>query len=201
MKRKRQADLIKQMSDREVVIQLAATQLILLAVALVISLFLFDSYWAEWLGFFSITPSRWVLYGVIPGLLILLIDLALMYILPKKYYDDGGINEKVFENRTVRGILFLTVLIACSEEMLFRGVLHTELGYVPASVLFAVIHFRYLTKPVLLLSVLFVSFFIGYMFEVTGSLTVTITAHFIVDFVLGLWIRWGKWGGRDGESA
>ncbi|TGB04496.1 CPBP family intramembrane glutamic endopeptidase [Halobacillus salinus] len=201
MKRKRQADLIKQMSDKEVAVQLAVTQLILLAVALVTSLFLFESYWSEWLSMFPLSYENWLMFGVLPGLLILLIDLALMYTLPKKYYDDGGINEKVFENRSFSGVLFLTLLVAISEEMLFRGVLHNELGYIPASILFAVIHIRYLSKPVLLLSVLFVSFLIGYMFEVTGSLTATITAHFIVDFVLGLWIKLGKWGGKNGRDG
>ncbi|WP_079479921.1 CPBP family intramembrane glutamic endopeptidase [Halobacillus salinus] len=201
MKRKRQADLIKQMSDKEVAVQLAVTQLILLAVALVTSLFLFESYWSEWLSMFPLSYENWLMLGVLPGLLILLIDLALMYTLPKKYYDDGGINEKVFENRSFSGVLFLTLLVAISEEMLFRGVLHNELGYIPASILFAVIHIRYLSKPVLLLSVLFVSFLIGYMFEVTGSLTATITAHFIVDFVLGLWIKLGKWGGKIGRDG
>ncbi|MCA0970312.1 CPBP family intramembrane metalloprotease [Halobacillus litoralis] len=199
MRRNRQAELIRQMSDREVTLQLVITQLILLVTALVVSLFVFDAFWADWLTFFPITIEKWLWYGVFPGVLILLIDLMLMYSLPKKYYDDGGINEKVFENRSVLSILFLTLLIAFSEEMLFRGVLHTSLGYIPASILFAVIHFRYLTKPVLIISVLFVSFLIGYMFEVTGNLTVTITAHFIVDFVLGLWIRFGKWGGNDGK--
>lgn len=198
---RRQAEIIQKMSDREITIQLIATQCILLATALVTSLFVFDSYWSDWLSLFPISPSMWIWYGVIPGLLILLIDLSLLYSLPKRFYDDGGINEKVFKNRTTPSVLLLTLLIAISEEMLFRGVVHTQLGYVIASVIFAVIHFRYLTKPVLFISVLLVSFYIGYLFEVTGSLTVTITAHFMVDAVLGLWIRYGKWGGASGEST
>ncbi|WP_404453206.1 type II CAAX prenyl endopeptidase Rce1 family protein [Oceanobacillus kapialis] len=49
-------------------------------------------------------------------------------------------------------------------------------------------------KPVLFISVLLVSFYIGYLFEQTGNLIVTITAHFIVDFLLGLTIRFYKGG-------
>src|SRR5699024_11474282 len=59
-------------------------------------------------------------------------------------------------------------------ELLFRGVLQTTFGYIPASVIFALVHVRYLSKPVLLISVLLISFFIGYLFEVTGNLYVTI---------------------------
>ncbi|MBA2173839.1 CPBP family intramembrane metalloprotease [Halobacillus locisalis] len=198
---KRQAEIIQQMSDKDITIQLIATQIILLSIALVTSLFLFDAYWSDWMSLFPISPSMWVWYGVIPGLLILLIDFTLLYSLPKRFYDDGGINEKVFKNRTTPSVILLTLLIAISEEMLFRGVVHTQFGYVIASIVFAVIHFRYLTKPVLLISVLLVSFYIGYLFEVTESLTVTITAHFIVDAVLGLWIRYGKWGRENGEST
>ncbi|WP_342708396.1 CPBP family intramembrane glutamic endopeptidase [Halobacillus alkaliphilus] len=138
--------------------------------------------------------NDWIWFGVLPGFIVLLIDFILMNTLPKQYYDDGGINNKVFKNRSIPGIIGVTLLVAVSEEMLFRGVLHTEYGYWAASLLFALLHFRYLSKIVLLISVLFVSFFIGYMFELTGSLTVTITAHFIIDVVLAMWIRLGNRG-------
>ncbi|RWZ60234.1 CPBP family intramembrane metalloprotease [Halobacillus fulvus] len=196
MSRPTKAEIIKQMSDRQVTAQLVFTQLILLALALIISFFLFESYLADWLVLFHVSLAELFWFGLIPGLSILLIDFILMRTMPKRYYDDGGINEKVFRTRSIPSILWLTLLVAVSEEMLFRGVLHTEFGYVLASVLFAVMHIRYLNKPVLLISVLIVSFFIGYMFEMTGSLPVTILSHFVVDAVLGLWIRFGLWEGR-----
>ncbi|ELK45371.1 CPBP family intramembrane metalloprotease [Halobacillus sp. ACCC02827] len=195
MNRKSQAEIIHEMSDREVTVQLVFTQLVLLLLALAGSFFLFDSFQAEWRKLFYVELHTWVYFGIIPGLLILLIDFILMYSLPEKMYDDGGINVKVFQTRSVAGIVALTLLIAISEELLFRGVLHTQFGYIIASVLFALMHIRYWNKIVLLLSVLFVSFLLGYMFEWTGSITVTITAHFIIDLILALSIRFGKWGG------
>lgn len=86
------------------------------------------------------------------------------------------------------------MLVAIAEELLFRGVIQTTFGYLISSTLFALIHFRYLKKPVLLISVLFVSFYIGYIFILTENLLVTITAHFVVDFTLGLVIRFQKRG-------
>lgn len=199
MKRKTQSEIIRQMSDKEITLQLILTQLIILGMALIGSVFLFETFWNDWAHQFNVTGEQLLWFGVIPGLMVLLIDFILMYLLPKRMYDDGGINIKVFKNRSIPGIIVITLLVALSEEMLFRGVLHTQFGYITASLLFAVMHIRYLTKIVLFISVLFVSFFIGYMFEMTGSLTVTITAHFIIDVCLALSIRLGKWGGlREG---
>ncbi|MGI8315394.1 lysostaphin resistance A-like protein [Halobacillus mangrovi] len=196
MNRKKQADLIQQMSDRELTIQLILTQLIILSLAGIGSFFLFDSF-RDWMVLFQFTRSELIWFGLLPALIVLLIDFTLLYSLPRRFYDDGGINIKVFRNRSYLSIVGLTLLIAFSEEVLFRGVVHTEFGYIIASVLFAVMHIRYLDKIVLLVSVLFVSFFIGYMYEQTGSLVVTITAHFLIDFVLAVWIRMGKWGSRE----
>jgi len=194
MKRKKQAEVIKMMTDQEVTLQLILTQLLLLILSILGSFFLFDSFWSDWKSIFEVTFKDWIWFGVLPGFIVLLIDFILMNSLPKQYYDDGGINNKVFKSRSIPGIIGVTLLVAISEEMLFRGVLHTEYGYWAASLLFALLHFRYLSKIVLLISVLFVSFFIGYMFELTGSLTVTITAHFIIDVVLAMWIRLGNRG-------
>lgn len=199
MKRNNQAQMITQMSDKEVTVQLVLTQLIIMSLALIGSVFLFESFWGDWSTLFVLDLRLLFLYGVLPGLMVLLIDGFLVYRLPQRMYDDGGINSKVFKNRTALGIIGITLFVAVSEEMLFRGVLHTEFGYIAASVLFAVMHIRYLTKIVLFISVLFVSFFIGYMFEITGSLLVTITAHFIIDVVLAFGIRYGKWGGEKYE--
>ncbi|WP_394217415.1 CPBP family intramembrane glutamic endopeptidase [Halobacillus trueperi] len=197
MKRKSQSELILEMNDREITLQLVLTQLSILILALIGSVFLFDAFWADWRSQIDFHVNELLVYGLIPGLMVLLIDLFLVYRLPQRMYDDGGINVKVFKNRSSISIIGITLLVAVSEEMLFRGVLHAEFGYIVASILFAVMHIRYLTKIVLLVSVLFVSFFIGYMYELTGNLLVTIFAHFLIDVVLAFWIRFGKWGETD----
>lgn len=194
MKKKTQAEILNQMSDREVTLQLILTQLIILSLSLIGSVFIFDDFLEGWMGQLHLDVGEIFYFGVLPGLLVLLIDLFLVYRLPMRMYDDGGVNRKVFRYRSTHSIIFLTMLVAVSEEMLFRGVVHSEFGYIIASVLFAIMHLRYLNKIVLFISVLFVSFFIGFMYELTGNLLVTITAHFIVDVVLAFWIRLGKWG-------
>ncbi|ASK63314.1 CPBP family intramembrane metalloprotease [Virgibacillus phasianinus] len=192
---RKQSDIIKQLSDHDLKVQLIISQLVLIFIGFFLSNFLFDSL-AMWMDYLTFSIFDVLYYGVIPGILIVLFDLACMYTFPKKHYDDGGINERIFSNLSVGEIFFLTLLISIAEELLFRGVLQTSFGYSVASLLFALVHFRYLQKPVLLVSILFVSFYIGYIFVLTESLLVTIVAHFMVDFILGLVIRFQKRGAK-----
>ncbi|WP_099158391.1 CPBP family intramembrane glutamic endopeptidase [Virgibacillus ndiopensis] len=187
----KQSELIKHMSDFELKKQLIISQVILLVLSMLLSLFMFDQM-SQWFSYFNLDSKEIVYYGIIPGLTIVVLDFLLIYIFPKRYYDDGGINVKLFKNRTVGDICFITLIVALSEELLFRGVIQTSFGYIIASTIFALVHIRYLTKPVLLISVIFVSFYIGYMFEITENLYCTIVSHFIVDFLLGLVIRFQK---------
>jgi len=189
----KQSELIKQMTDKELKKQVILSQLIFITIGIILSVFLFEKM-SDWLLYFNWNPKEIFYYGVISGLIIVGIDLIIMYIFPERYYDDGGINEKLFKNLAIADIVGVTLIIAVSEEILFRGLVQTTFGYVFASVLFALMHIRYLKKPVLLISVLLISFYIGYLFELTGNLYVTITSHFTVDFLLGLFIRFQKRG-------
>ncbi len=186
-----QRELIKRMSDRELTKQLMLSQLFLFILSLVLSFILFNNM-SQWFQYFRLDGHELLVYGVIPGLIIVTVDVILMAVLPEHYYDDGGINDKIFKNRSVGSIFIVVLVIAFAEELLFRGVLQTAFGYVTASTIFALVHIRYLKKPVLLLSVLFVSFYLGFLFERTGNLLTTMTAHFIVDFLSGLIIRLSK---------
>lgn len=190
---RKQSDIIKQLSDHELKIQLVLSQSLLIFLSIILSYVLFDSL-IDWFDYLKLSYFDILIYGVIPGLLIVTIDLVCMNILPKRLFDDGGINDRIFHNRSVADIFFLTLLVAIAEELLFRGVLQTSFGYLIASGLFVLVHFRYLKKPILLLSIILVSFYIGYIFVLTENLLVTITAHFVVDFIFGLVIRFRKRG-------
>ncbi|GIP61752.1 hypothetical protein J32TS6_03070 [Virgibacillus pantothenticus] len=153
---------------------------------------MFDSFLEQWQQLFHWNSKDIIFYGILPGFIIVSIDLLLTYTLPAKYYDDDGINEKLFANQPIWFIISISFLVAVTEEMLFRGVIQSTYGYWVASILFALIHFRYLKKPVLLVSILLVSFYLGYLFHITNNLAVTITAHFIVDVLLGFFIRFKR---------
>lgn len=189
----RQAELANQLTNEQLRRAVVYSQGLFLFISIVLSFFLFDSL-ADWTSLFTFNMSEMVYFGIMPGIIIVLFDFVLISVLPSNYYDDGGINQRIFTNLSIPRIFFLTLFIAVSEEILFRGVIQTTFGYFTASIIFALVHVRYLRKPVLLLSVLFISLFIGYMYEVTNNLFVSITTHFVVDFLLGLAIRYKIWG-------
>ncbi|WP_070121176.1 CPBP family intramembrane glutamic endopeptidase [Bacillus marinisedimentorum] len=184
----KQAEIVKKLTPKELVFQVYVTQGLVLAAAAVIGFFLFDSL-QEFTKLWSGDVQEVLVYGGIAGLAALLVDFFLMKTAPGEWYDDGGINEKIFANIPVAHIFFLTMLISFSEEILFRGVIQSNLGYYTASILFAVLHIRYLGKFLLFSVVTALSFFLGWLFMITGNLFVTVFAHFIIDFVMGAYIR------------
>lgn len=132
--------------------------------------------------------------------MVLALDFLMMRYLPKKWYDDGGINEKIFRTRSIPHLFLLCMLIAFSEELLFRGVIQTSFGLLMASAIFAALHVRYLSKWFLFTTVVLLSFFLGYLYDVTENLWVTIFAHFLIDFVLAVHIRLAYLQGRRHED-
>ena len=96
----KQSEIIRQLSDSELKRQLVLSQLLLFFLSLIMSWFLFEKM-SDWLLYFTWNANDIFYYGVIPGLIIVIIDLLLIFIFPKKYYDDGGINERVFKNQSV----------------------------------------------------------------------------------------------------
>ena len=200
MKRNKQAELIGQMSTKELTFHLLVSQCILLIIALIIGIFLFNHLSA----FFSLFRLEWsiITLGLTSGILVVLIDVFLMKILPKHYYDDGGINERIFANRSVASIALLSIIIAFSEEILFRGVLQTHFGLIITSIIFAIVHVRYWSHWFLITNVLVLSFWIGLVYEFSGNnLLVPITMHFTIDFLLGLVIQYNVNGsGREDDE-
>src|SRR5690606_3920856 len=97
------------------------------------------------------------------------------------------INEKIFSNMPIWKIGLLSLLIAFSEELLFRGAIQTHFGFWIASIIFAFIHFRYLSNWYLLLNVSLLSLWIGLIYEWSGQqILPVIIMHFMIDFLLGI---------------
>ncbi|KZR60266.1 CPBP family intramembrane glutamic endopeptidase [Pseudobacillus badius] len=188
MNKNKQADLIRDMSSKEVLQAFYVTQLLLLLLSLIIGSFIFKEA-AEFTRLFKWSLTDIFLLGGGAGLLVVMLDLYLMSKLPKKYYDDGGINEKLFGGRSAADIFLIALLVAVAEEILFRGIIQTTFGFIPASILFAIIHVRYLSQWYLTMNVILLSFGIGWLFEWTGNLAAVMAMHFVIDFLLGLAIR------------
>ncbi|GEL76132.1 CPBP family intramembrane glutamic endopeptidase [Tenuibacillus multivorans] len=188
MKRQSQAEIVKQLSNKELLLNVYASQLLFVLLAFGLAWLWFDDF-NHLFGLFKLNWNELLLLGLIPGVTVVMIDLIFIKWIPEKYYDDGGINNRIFTSLSIPQIFLIALVVSFSEELLFRGVIQTSFGYVIASVLFALVHFRYLNKIVLLVSVLILSFLLGYIYEITNNLLVPIVAHFIIDFLLGIYYR------------
>src|SRR5690625_6777987 len=93
-----------------------------------------------------------------------MVDIFLIEIFPKRYLDDGGINKKIFKNRSISDIFILTVVIAICEEALFRGVIQKTIGFIQASILFAFVHIRLLKILFLFIFILLIYIYFSYFF-------------------------------------
>jgi membrane protease YdiL (CAAX protease family) len=102
------------------------------------------------------------------------------------------LNERIFKNRNILHILIIALFVAFSEELLFRGIIQTKVGLILASIIFAIIHYRYLFNWFLFVNIVVLSFFIGLIFECTDNLAVTISMHFVIDFLLGVYIKFKR---------
>lgn len=184
----KQREIIKEISDQQLQQSLLYTQLLLLGLSMVCILFSFPSY-QKVLSFLK--WNSWEVIIVSGGIAIIALtnDFILMKFVPEEWLDDGGINERLFKNMHLGKIVGYTLLIAVSEELFFRGVLQTQLGLVISSIIFALVHIRYLDRILLFITVVVISFMFGIAFEATESLIVTIIAHFLIDFILGCYIR------------
>ncbi|MEH7124344.1 CPBP family intramembrane glutamic endopeptidase [Bacillus sp. JJ1532] len=193
--------IIKELSDRELLFHLYLTQFILLAISFILSLILFNRF-SDVLNLFKIGDMNILFIGGTAGLAVVLLDVILMKLLPPSLYDDGGLNERVFRNRSVFHIALIAAIVAFCEELLFRGIIQTHVGLVFSSLIFAVVHYRYLFNWFLFLNVVVLSFFIGYIFLITNNLFVTIFTHFIIDFLLGLIIKYRhNTGSKSGNTG
>lgn len=180
-------EIIKELTDKELLFHLYATQVLLLIISFVLGLIFYDH--LSFLDAIEWNDVHIVTIGITSGLFVVLIDIALMKWLPSSYYDDGGLNKRIFRNKNIFHLAWIAFFVAFSEEILFRGVIQTEFGLIIASSVFAVIHYRYLFNWFLFLNIVSLSFFIGFIYFVSNNLAVTIVMHFVIDFLLGIYYQ------------
>jgi membrane protease YdiL (CAAX protease family) len=184
----KQAELVSQLEDEDLYKALIQTQLLLLIISSFLGIWVFDDI-QKFLLLFDFQDWSILLIGIPAGLLVVLYDLLSMRYLPERYFNDGGINQRIFSSLNGRQLVFIVLLVSISEELLFRGIIQTYVGLWMASFIFALIHIRYLYNVYLFVNILLLSFFIGFIYEWTGNLLVTIAMHFTIDLILGFVIN------------
>ncbi len=94
--------------------------------------------------------------------------------------------RSIFENAKLPDLCVFAFLAGLAEEALFRGVLQTQLGLIPASVLFGLAHF---VTPAYALAATVMGFYIGAVFAASESLFVVILLHGLYDLYALIQIR------------
>jgi uncharacterized protein len=188
--KKKYFELINGLTDKDLLFHLYMTQIILCVISLILGFIFFDHF--SYFDNLSLNDYQIISIGIPAGLTVVIVDILLMKWLPSSFYDDGGLNERIFNNRNIFHILIIALFVAFSEELLFRGIIQTKVGLIFASIIFAIIHYRYLFNWFLFVNIVLLSFFIGLVFEWTDNLAVTIAMHFVIDFLLGVYIKFRR---------
>ncbi|MCT2345292.1 lysostaphin resistance A-like protein [Bacillales bacterium AN1005] len=187
MNKEKYFNVLNQLTDKELVKHLYITQIILIILSVGLGIFVFHM---EDFGSLLLFKWTYVLAGLSVGAAVVFMDMIFMKYIPGKYHDDGGLNKRIFRQRHPVHIAVIAAVVSVSEEILFRGVIQTNLGLLAASIIFAVVHYRYLFNWFLFINIIFISLIIGCVYLWTGSLLATIIMHFTIDFSLGLLIRY-----------
>jgi uncharacterized protein len=180
---------ISDLNDRSLLLNLYFTQTLSLIIALIITLFQRHRFWT----FFS-TDGGWkiVYWGIGLAIAVLLVDFAVGRWVPEEVTDDGGVNKRIFGQRPLWHIACISAVVAVCEEMLFRGAIQASWGAYWTSILFAAIHIRYLRHWLMTGLVFSISYGLGWVYVHTGTLWTPIIAHFTIDFVLGVILKYSK---------
>lgn len=136
--------------------------------------------------------AHFVYWGLGLAAVMLVVDFLLTHIVPEDSMDDGGINELLFGNRPLWHIIVISAIVAVCEELLFRGAIQHSLGPYWTSILFAVIHVRYLRHWIPTGWVFLSSYGLGYIYIHSGSLWAPILCHFLIDLFSGMVIRYRR---------
>ncbi|KAB7672905.1 CPBP family intramembrane glutamic endopeptidase [Bacillus sp. B1-b2] len=195
MNKENYSKLINQLSDRDLVKNLYATQAILLFICLVLQFLIFHDEETFYQMFHYDLVDFFI--GIMAGFIIVGLDVIFMVKLPQQYHDDGGVNKRVFQNRNPLHIAFIAFVVAFVEEILFRGVIQSNLGIWISCLIFALMHYRYLFNLFLFFNVVLVSVVISLLFEWTENLWVTVIMHFLIDFILGCILRYRLFDKRE----
>lgn len=180
---------IDEIDDRTLLLNLYITQLATLAIGLIV-IFFQKQRLLELLRFTGLQEP--LLWGGSYALLVLLADMLVSRWVPEDITDDGGVNERLFGARPLWHIVIMSAIVAFCEELLFRGAIQHAWGAYWTSILFAGIHFRYLRHWLMTGLVFSISYGLGWIYVQTGSFWTPVFAHFAIDLVMGLILRFRR---------
>lgn len=180
---------IDQIDDRLLLINLYATQAATIIIGCIWILFQHRN---PFLLFSLPAGPVFLLWGLGLAAAVIAADLLVSRFVPDEAGDDGGVNDRIFQKRPIWHIVVLSLIVSICEETLFRGAIQHNIGPYWTSIVFAVIHVRYLRHWVPTGLVFSISYALGWIYIQTDTLWAPILAHFVIDMVMGFVIRFRR---------
>lgn len=180
---------VDDLDDRMLLINLYATQALTFIIGLIWVLFQHQNL----IQLFRLPRElAFLLWGIGFAGAVIAVDLLISRFVPEEAADDGGVNDRIFRNRPIWHIAVISFVVAVCEELLFRGAVQHAIGPYWTSIVFATIHVRYLRHWIPTGLVFSISYGLGWIYMESGSIWAPIIAHFLIDFIMGLIIRFRR---------
>lgn len=180
---------VDDLDDRMLLINLYATQALTFIIGLIWVLFQHQNL----IQLFTLPREfAFLLWGIGFAGAVIAVDLLISRFVPEEAADDGGVNDRIFRNRPIWHIAVISFVVAVCEELLFRGAVQHAIGPYWTSIVFATIHVRYLRHWIPTGLVFSISYGLGWIYMESGSIWAPIIAHFLIDFIMGLIIRFRR---------
>lgn len=177
---------MEQLSKKFLLLNLILSQSIILILGLILYWLFYMKNGASWLELFTAASLKTICFYTVTGSTILGVFqlIFIKFVSPARLYDE--INKQIFEKFSYFELLFIFLFGAWAEELLFRAVIQPFLGVWLTSLIFMVIHFRYLKKVYALFEVYLLSVVLGWLYIMTSSLWVPVICHFTVNYVMAV---------------
>lgn len=182
---------LKNISRQVLIINILLSQLVLLLAGAGLTWFIYLRNGINITDFFLIKDIRTVLIYSFGGSTLLIIIQLLFIKLVSMERLHEEINILIFEKLTYIELLFVFLLGAAIEEFLFRLVIQQQIGIILTSIIFVVVHVRYLKKVFVIIEVFLLSFILGYIFIRTGIIWPSVVSHFTVNYVMAVMAKKG----------
>ncbi|MEW6065241.1 MAG: type II CAAX endopeptidase family protein [Bacillota bacterium] len=190
------------MQDKRLLLKAAfLSQVVILLTGLAALWFFYVRQGTRWESIFRLDNAGLVLgCGTLLAAGLVIMQILLVIFVPHdKLLDDG--TNKIFYTFSYPTLALLMSFGAFAEELLFRAAMQPGFGIVLTSVLFAVIHVRYLKKWILLLGTFVMSLALGWLYETTQNIWAPVWAHFLVNFVMICFGKNGLFIPKDDSEA
>lgn len=131
------------------------------------------------------------LWLVVAYIAMVVVFWALIKIKSPEYFYDEAV-DYLMKNLSMPQLVGVFLLGGLSEELIFRGVIQLWVGLIPSSIIFVLIHFRYLKKPWMALETLALSLILGSLYIITESIWICSIAHALINLTTAWIIKSGK---------